>query len=168
MTEKISRRGVRVPSEYGADLLEQLFVHSVASHQVVTLIGSNTLEQVQKWIHDSGAGSTHQGFPVVDDSNVLLGILTRRDLLDGAGRQTQLIQELIRRPPVIVYDDCTLREAVDHMVNHDVGRLPVVKRGEPGKVVGIITRSDVLSAYRHRLRESRLEESSLWPPRRSP
>jgi CIC family chloride channel protein len=63
------------------------------------------------------------------------------------------LRELIKRPPKIVYSDCTLREAADHMVNHDIGRLPVINR-ETRKVVGMITRSDVLSAHRHRLRES--------------
>ena len=37
------------------------------------------------------------------------------------------------------------------MVNHDIGRLPVVTRAEPGKVVGMLTRSDVLGAHRNRL-----------------
>ena len=39
------------------------------------------------------------------------------------------------------------------MVNHDIGRLPVLNR-ETRKLEGMITRSDVLSAHRHRLRES--------------
>jgi chloride channel protein, CIC family len=34
------------------------------------------------------------------------------------------------------------------MTNHDVGWLPVVRRENPGKVVGIITRSDLLMAQR--------------------
>jgi hypothetical protein len=37
------------------------------------------------------------------------------------------------------------------MVNHDIGRLPVVTRNAPGRVVGMITRSDVLGAHRKRL-----------------
>ena len=53
--------------------------------------------------------------------------------------------------PRVVYDDSTLRDAADHMVNHDIGRLPVVKRGEPGRVVGMLTRSDILGAHRKRL-----------------
>jgi CBS-domain-containing membrane protein len=53
----------------------------------------------------------------------------------------------------VVYDDVTLREAADHMVRHDVGRLPVISREESGKLVGIITRSDLLSAHRRRLRQ---------------
>ena len=44
-----------------------------------------------------------------------------------------------------VYDDCTVRQAADHMVNHNIGRLPVVLRNEPTRLIGIVTRSDILS-----------------------
>ena len=37
------------------------------------------------------------------------------------------------------------------MVREDVGRLPVVDRADPTRVVGIITRSDLLQAHEARL-----------------
>ena len=61
------------------------------------------------------------------------------------------LHEVFKSFPRVVYDDSTLRDAADHMVNHDIGRLPVVTRAEPGKVVGMLTRSDVLGAHRNRL-----------------
>jgi CBS-domain-containing membrane protein len=39
------------------------------------------------------------------------------------------------------------------MVRHGIGRLPVIER-ETGNLVGIVTRSDLLSAHRQRLDES--------------
>jgi CBS-domain-containing membrane protein len=48
-----------------------------------------------------------------------------------------------------------LREAADHMTHHDVGRLPVVSRAAPHRLVGMLTRSDLLSAHRPRLAEQR-------------
>jgi predicted transcriptional regulator len=68
------------------------------------------------------------------------------------------VGQILRRPPIVVYDDCSLREAADHMVRHDVGRLPVVSRTDPRNMVGIITRSDVLSAYRRRVDDLRREQ----------
>jgi predicted transcriptional regulator len=95
---------------------------------------------------------------------MLIGVLTRRDLLDPTRAPDQRLGELIRRPPVLVYDDSTLRDAADHMANHDIGRLPVVERGKLGKVVGIITRSDLLFAHRRRLEEHSQAKRSvrLW------
>ena len=115
----------------------------------------------------SGApGTSHQGFPVVDETGILVGVVTRRHAARPRRcRRTGALRELLTRPPVIVYADSTLRDAADHMVNHDIGRLPVVERGKPGKVVGIVTRSDLLwptaaACERHRSRPSRESTSA--------
>src|SRR5207244_931909 len=99
-------------------------------------------------------------FPIIGVKGHLEGIVTRRDLLNPELPGSRKLRELLKRPPVIVYADCTLREAADHMVNHDIGRLPVIDRPTTA-VVGMITRSDLLSAHRHRLRESARAKASF-------
>jgi CBS domain-containing protein len=160
MTEKIARRGVRVPSEYTADVLGQLWVRDVAVPKVVTLRAEQGLDEVRRWVASGAPGSTHTGYPVIDETGLLMGVVTRRDLF-GAHAGSARIGELIRRPPVIVYQDSTLQDALNHMVNHDVGRLPVVPRDKRGEVVGIITRSNILAAYRKRLDETRRREPEI-------
>jgi CBS-domain-containing membrane protein len=51
--------------------------------------------------------------------------------------------------------------AADRMVNFEVGRLPVVDGSDSGKVIGIVTRSDLLHAHRRRLREAHAAERSI-------
>ena len=153
MTEKIHRRGVRVPIEYAADFFDQLIVAEVASKNVVRLLASDTLAATRAWLSSGEKGSSHQGFPVCDEKGNLVGVLTRRDLLATGQPANKRLGDVIRRPPVVVYHDCTLREAADHMVNHDIGRLPVVSRDDRRQLVGMITRSDLLSAHRRRLGE---------------
>lgn len=153
MTEKIARRGVRVPAEYAADFLDQVLVREMASTGVVTLQADDRVDDVRAWVAAGGSGSSHQGFPVVEPDGALLGVVTRREFLNPVVAGTSRVRELIRRPPSIVYDDSTLRDAADHMVNHDIGRLPVVSR-EQRKLVGMITRSDLLRAHRRRLRDA--------------
>src|SRR5207302_850036 len=46
MTEKIARRGIRVPVDYAADFLEQILVSEAASYQVVSLRADQTLGEV--------------------------------------------------------------------------------------------------------------------------
>src|SRR5436305_14251206 len=84
-----------------------------------------------------------------------VGVFTLRYLLDTANDGATHVRHLIKQSPRVVYDDLTLRNAADHMVNHDIGRLPVVRRDRPGEVIGMITRSDLLGAHRRRLTESR-------------
>jgi CBS domain-containing protein len=152
MTEKIARRGVRVPAEYEADFLDQVLVRDVASKALVTLRGEQTLADVRAWLASHVAGSTHQGYSILDKNGHLLGVLTRRVLLDPAHADAVQLHALIKRPPSIVYADNTLRDAADPMVNHDVGRLPVIDRAS-GRVISMVTRSDLLGAHRRRLRE---------------
>jgi CIC family chloride channel protein len=164
MTEKIARRGVRVPVEYSADFLDQILVHDVGAKSLITLKAEDTLATVRAWLHSNVPGTSHQGFPVLTSTGLLVGVVTRRDLLNLSVAETKTVHDLIRRPPVVVYSDCTLREAADHMVNHNIGRLPVVLRENPKQIAGIITRSDILSSYRQRIAESRDAKKSIHLP----
>ena len=161
MTEKIARRGVRVPSEYAADFLDQVTAGLAASRPVVTLNAGDLLDSVRAWIASHGPQTGHQGFPVVDGNGDLVGVVTRRDLLDPERPGGTLVRALIGRPVAVVFEDTSLREAADHMLQEEVGRLPVVSRKDPRKPIGIITRSDLLSAHRRRLEETHLAEQSL-------
>ncbi len=161
MTEKIARRGVRVPGEYAADFLDQVTVGLCASKPVVTLNADDLLEAVRGWIAGHGQGSSHQGFPVVDAAGDLVGVVTRRDLLDPERQGSARVRELIRRPVAVAFEDSSLREAADHMVQEEVGRLPVVSRAAPHKPIGMLTRSDLLAAHRRRLDETHVAEQSL-------
>jgi len=60
-----------------------------------------------------------------------------------------------------VFEDNSLREAADHMVQENVGRLAVVARDNPSKVVGWVTRSDLLSAHRQRLDDALLSNREI-------
>jgi chloride channel protein, CIC family len=96
---------------------------------------------------------THQGFPVADREGRLLGVVTRRDFIDR--EPYTRVGDLISRPPSVVFPDMSLRDAADHMVRENAGRLPVVERGDPTRVAGMLTRSDLLSAHTQRLEEER-------------
>ena len=161
MTEKIARRGVAPPAEYLADLLEQVVVREVCSASVVSLNADDKLADVRQWLTSGAEGTTHQGFPVIDDRGVLIGVLTRRDLVKLTDPDGKRIRDIIARTPKYVYDDCTVRQAADHMVNHGIGRLPVVSRVAPHRVLGMITRSNILSVYRRRAVEARTEAPTI-------
>jgi predicted transcriptional regulator len=96
---------------------------------------------------------------VVDANGLLVGVVTRRDFFHPDASPDAAIETLIKRPPVVVFDDSTLRDAADQMVLERVGRLPVVRRSDPRRIVGIISRSDLLSAHQDRLNAAMLTES---------
>jgi H+/Cl- antiporter ClcA/CBS domain-containing protein len=162
MTEKIARRGVHVAGEYVADFLATRPVREHMSTAVVTLGAGDRLGAARHFLASQAPGATHQGFPVVDGSGALVGVLTRRELLHDAARSDdEPLQTLLKRPPWVVRDDQTLREAVELMARTQVGRLPVVARDDRRRLVGILTRGDIVAAEARRLQaEGRLSRAA--------
>jgi H+/Cl- antiporter ClcA len=154
MTEKIARRGARVLAEYTADYLDQVLVKDAATREVVALAADDTLASVRAWFESRAPGTGHQGFPVLDRDSNLTGVVTRRDIFDTEKPENSQLRQIIERPPVIVFEHNSLREAADHMIKESVGRLPVVVPDNPHKVTGWLTRSDLLNAHRQRLEDA--------------
>src|SRR5205814_4742873 len=94
MTGKIARRGVRVPGEYAADFLDQIQAGVAASRPVMSLAADEPLDHVRSRIVAHAPGYAHQGFPIVDAQGLLIGVVTRRDLLDPERAPTLRVRDL--------------------------------------------------------------------------
>jgi CBS domain-containing protein len=151
MTEKLARRGTTVSTDYRLDYLSQIPVRDVMSRELVTIRAEDPLSAVRAWLASGAGGATHQGFPVLDARSRLAGVVTRRDLL-GSEPGDGTVRDVVKRNPAVIFEDNTLREAADHMVREGVGRLAVVARENTAHLIGVITRSDLLSAHARRLR----------------
>lgn len=129
------------------------------TRKVVTLAPQDTLREA------IAALQRHhiRHIPIVED-DLVVGILTDRDvkratpsLLSGVDqeqfdrvlRQTRVAQVMTRNPFTIT-PGTTLRDAAKILVDRRFGALPVV---EEGKLVGIITGTDLLRALRDMLEE---------------
>lgn len=88
-------------------------------------------------------GSFRQ-LPVVSDGQ-LVGIITDRDMREHAGYLDRTeVKAAMSKKPLSVAPATTLEAASQLLLKHKIGGLPVV---ENGRLVGIITRSDVLQAF---------------------
>lgn len=157
MTEKLARRGAAVRTEYAVDHLAHVLARDAASPNVVTLDFDEAIAEVREWL-DSAEVASHQGFPVLDAEGLLIGVVTRRDLLAGPDVSLdglRRVRDVVHRAPAVVYGESTLRDAADLMITEGVGRLPVVERANPRRVVGILSRSDLLVAHGTRLAAGR-------------
>jgi CBS domain-containing protein len=148
-----------VRTEYTADFLDRVLVRDAATREVVTLAGDDTLSTVRGWLAIRSRATTHQGFPVIEPDGALIGVVTRRDLLDERNDAGTRVRDIVTRTPVVVFEDNTLREAADHMVRAGVGRLPVLSREGAHQVVGILSRSDLLTAHQPRLDAALITET---------
>ncbi len=119
---------------------------------------------MRAWLDSEAPGSGHQGYPVVDDAGRVLGVLTRKDLLARGADPSAALVALLRRPAACVRADAPLDDALRTMAALDIGRLPVLAADGSAALVGMITRSDLLGAWRARLRE-RYEAEPANPSR---
>src|SRR5262249_19585136 len=138
--------------EYLADFLATRPVRAHMSTAVVTLAVDETVGRARAFIHSAERGARHQGVPVVDGDGRVVGVLTRRDLAEPARADGEALRALVQRARGVLHEDASLRDAVDHRARAGVGRLPVVARAD-GRLVGIVSRSDVLAAEAQRLAE---------------
>ena len=98
---------------------------------------------------------------MLDGRGGLVGVVTRRSLLDPTIAGTLRVRDVIQQPPIVAFESSSLREAADLMVRENIGRLPVVSERAPGRVTGIITRSDLLRAHQRRLNEASVAEQVI-------
>ena len=117
------------------------------SRKVVTADASDPLQRVYTLIIESG----YTAFPVMK-KHMLIGMISRRDLLDAGHARRSLsqagavkVEDLMTTPVISITPDREIRTAAELLVKHDISRLPVE---EDGKVVGILDRHDVLSGLK--------------------
>jgi len=93
--------------------------------------------------HKMKAGGFRR-LPVVSDGK-LVGILTDRDLRQHRGHfEHTKINGVMTENPITAAASMTVEEAAQIMLRHQIGGLPVVSEG---RLVGMITVSDVLNAF---------------------
>jgi H+/Cl- antiporter ClcA len=142
LTEKIARRGHHIYREYGIDPLERHDVSEVMSKQVLSIdAGASVADALSAHF---GEGQAHRAFPVVRDGQ-LVGMLDREAL---AGQAPQLrVGELFGlNAPVVALPGETCRTVATRLAVHGLERLPVVDSAAAPRLLGIVSRSDLIKA----------------------
>ncbi|MFP4016807.1 MAG: CBS domain-containing protein, partial [Halanaerobiales bacterium] len=118
-----------------------LRVRKIMSSPVRTITPDTTIDEVEDMMKKYG----HNGFVVVDE-DIIKGIFSRRDLYKVKGHNLMHapVKAYMTKDVITISADDSVSKAQELMVEHGVGRLPVIE-GE--KLVGIITRSNVLASY---------------------
>jgi CIC family chloride channel protein len=169
LTEKVARRGYHLTREYTVDPLETLTVDEVMSPEVVTVPADLPARELEQRFLHPRSGHTHQGYPVLDAGQRLVGVVTRSNLLACPGLESSdgyTVADLLVQPAIVAHEDETCRTVAERMADAEVGRLPVVARDDPDRVVGIVTCSDLLKARERYLELERQRERLLWQGKR--
>jgi len=134
--------------------LMQISVATVRSNETLT-----TVDDLMKtgWVRH---------LPVVDATDRVLGVITQRDVLkasmssmasvDPVAHQRWLeqvhVRDVMTQKPITVEPETELSEAIEKLLLGKFGCLPVVERG---KLVGLITETDLLRHLQTLLKKKR-------------
>ena len=141
-TMKLVRKGVSL--EAGEALLERVLVRDAMVREVASVGPETTVRDAMARVF----GENVRGFPVVEGGK-LAGIVTFDDLRRvPEGRQDEVrVREVAVKDVIVAFPDENMKNAMDRLYRNNVGRLPVVDREDPKKIVGIVTRTDAIAAY---------------------
>ncbi|MFH1676305.1 MAG: CBS domain-containing protein, partial [bacterium] len=143
-TLKLMRRGVRLKWGANMDLLESIKVRDVMNTDVDTVREDMPKSDLYELFRDK----RHNGFPVTDKDERLVGIVTMNDFYSAKRLPGYApVDRFCTHNVLTVTPSDNLSTAMKRLRIRDIGRLPVVDEHDPGILLGIITRSDMLQAY---------------------
>ena len=161
LTERIARRGRHVLREFGVDPLERRHVAEVMTLEVVTVPAQRTVAEIlEGWF---GPTQPHRAYPVVDGDR-LLGMLDRELLSDLPPESADLpVSNLFQDlgPPQTISPQATCRAAATQLTAADAQRMAVTD--PEGRLLGIVSRSDLLKPSQELHTEEVLRERT-WDP----
>jgi len=164
LTEKVARRGYHLSREYAVDPLEILFVREVMRTNIVVLPAASALREFQHSLRGDG-NQRQRLLPVVDTEGKFVGVLTRGDIhkhieQEGEAALRLSLGELVRHETVEASPNEPLRVVVYRMADKGITRMPVVEPSS-GKLLGLISLTDLLKARTRHLEEERRREQVL-------
>jgi H+/Cl- antiporter ClcA/CBS domain-containing protein len=170
MTEKLARRGLRIAQDYEPDVLQQMLVREIMSEAFDTVPATMGLVELAERIRQHDPSVTkHRAVFVVDENHALLGVVTHGDMMRWLGQarpEPMTVLEAGTRPVVVTYPDEILYDATARMLRANIGRMPVVKREDPTRIVGYLGRSEIMAARLRRLDEEHVRENGWLGGRR--
>ena len=153
LTEKIARRGRHILQEYTVDSFELLQAKQIMTPAPRTLSGRMSIRMALDFFERE---AVHRSYPVVDDENRLLGLVSRSDAIrwqaEKGSENSSLNERISHAFYPVAYPSTTVGAVSDLMIQSGIGRVPIVDPLD-NSVVGILSRHDLLKT-RHMYREN--------------
>lgn len=111
-------------------------------------------DKVEEW-HLQNQQTGHSRYPIIDGTNRLCGIVTSKDII-GRDR-TMTVDKVMTKDPITVTQTTSVASAAHMMIWEGIDCLPVM--GANRKLIGIITRQDVLKALQMSQRQPQVGET---------
>jgi len=162
MTEKLARRGLQTHSEYEANVMKQIKVGEIMAEGVVTVGPQETVRSVADRMASDPRLVRHRALPIVNPDGNVVGIVTQGDILRGLEENPAgdlAVIDVGSRSLIVAHPDESAFDALTKMLMNNVGRLPVVDRKNPERMVGYINRAAVMACWGNHLHEESWREA---------
>ncbi len=126
----------------------------IMSTELITLYEDETLEDALK----SLINNRITGLPVLNRERKMVGVLSEYDIIKQASKHKKLKPEIFQEKiqfssaPFSVDPSTPLEEIVKHFIDHKYRRIAVLDKDQ--KLVGIITRRDLMRVFYYRAKLS--------------
>ncbi|MCL2156533.1 MAG: CBS domain-containing protein [Methanobrevibacter sp.] len=117
------------------------FVRDYMTKDVISVKSDTLNEEIIAIMKETG----HDGFPVLNKKNKIVGIITAFDLLLKEWADKDYVKDIMSPDVVVAEEDMAISDASRVMFRQGISRLPVV--GRNGKIKGIITNTDMIRSH---------------------
>jgi CIC family chloride channel protein len=162
MTQKFVKRGMPVPGESETEVLKAVRVSELMRKDVKPIAQEMTVSELAgRMSRGEPAYNLTQGLPIVGGEGALVGVVTQGDLLRALEQDPQGTMTVLAagsHPAIVAYPDELAHDAMVRMLQHDIGRLPIVSRENPRQMLGYFNRASLLGAWTRQMEEEGIRE----------
>lgn len=152
-TQSLRRRGIRWGTAAPSHVLQQLTIEQVPLSPATILQASDPAQRIFELISQFGsidlvvtdAKGTYQGMVVTQDINLAL--------LDREAIPLMIVKEFLRADIPMIRTSDNLTTVLDVFARSEVNHLPVCLAHQPGKVIGLLSRSTLMRVYHEGVNE---------------
>ena len=155
MTEKIHRRGIKLPDSYHPDILEMQTIHDVLliAKNIPTITASWTVGELRDWLKGEGITYSYNSILILaDDKKEISGVLDKGWLFKTVLDESKSVESTLKRKAYSLYSDNSIQLAVEFMLKTGQDILPIEDR-KLHHFIGVISARDILRIFEQRFRE---------------
>jgi len=147
-TLRLLRRGIDIHQLEETSPMREVTVGEAMTKNFPTVPPTMLVSELVKKLRKTG----HHGFPIVDQDGIFCGVVTLSDVeaamtMSGGYPKGITVNDIASKSLIVAYNDEYIHDVLVRFGTRDVGRIPVVDRSNPKRLLGCLRRHDIIHIY---------------------